>query len=208
MISSNYSFSSCKHISELFKEMFKDSDIAYKFQMAKTKSTYLISFGIAEYCKEVMMRDMKDCAFAYSFDETGTIQKKQQYDCYVRYNSTILKRVVTRFISSEFLGHCRADDLFNIFFKKLSDYQLNIDNLVHIQSDFPNVNKSFLTKVTSKIKKDNNKELALTQSCVLHPVHTYFNKALSNIHFDYVEFIQDLYSFFKRSPARIEDFHL
>lgn len=198
MVSSNFSFASCEDINELFKEMLKDSDTANKFQMARTKSTYLLSYGIAEYLREVLMRDMKDCAFAYSFDETSTIQKKQQYDCYVRYNSKIHKRIVTKYISSEFLGHCRADDLFNIFFKKLADFKLSIDNLLHIQCDWPNVNKSFFNRVVSKIKKDNNKELALTQSCILHPVHMYFNKALLNNTFDYDEFLYDIYSFFSK----------
>lgn len=84
--------------------------------MGRTKSTYLINFGIAPYLQKVFIRDVAQNTFAFSFDETGTIQGKQQYDCYIRYNSNVLKKVVTRYESLEFLGHCTAEDLFHIFF--------------------------------------------------------------------------------------------
>ena len=43
------SYRSCLNLNELFMVMFPDSDSAQNFKMSKTKVSYMIAYGIAEY---------------------------------------------------------------------------------------------------------------------------------------------------------------
>ncbi|CAL1280193.1 unnamed protein product [Larinioides sclopetarius] len=55
-VESHYSYNSCKDISNLFP----DSKIAEKFSCGPTKCSYLISFGIAPYIKNVLFKCLGD----------------------------------------------------------------------------------------------------------------------------------------------------
>ena len=57
---SKYSFNSCANKSALFSPMFPDSQITNQFSYGKTKCTYLITFGVAPYLKELLRRILKD----------------------------------------------------------------------------------------------------------------------------------------------------
>ena len=46
IVLSNYSKSSCDDIGQLFKVMFPDSNVAESFSWAKTKSRFIITYGI------------------------------------------------------------------------------------------------------------------------------------------------------------------
>lgn len=129
--SSNFSFASSNDNDSLFQEMFPDSEIASKFKMARTKNTYLLNFGIAEHIVEELKRDSLNTVFGY--------------------NSKTFKKVVTRYVSSELVGHCTADHLKDIFFNKVKSMNLDLSYLLQLGMDGPNTNLSFRKKVSDKI---------------------------------------------------------
>ena len=70
VISSHYSLRSCLGLKELFEVMFSDSEIAKSFKLSKTKCGYFINFGLAPYCKDLLVREIKAAnIFVVSFDE-------------------------------------------------------------------------------------------------------------------------------------------
>ena len=65
VVMSRYSKSSCNDVTELFKIMFPDSDIAKSFTCAKTKCRYMIVYGLAPYFQSCLLDDLKDCLPCY-----------------------------------------------------------------------------------------------------------------------------------------------
>lgn len=206
-VHSNFSYASSNHTSDLFREMFKDSNDAKKFRMGKTKNMYIINFGIAPALRASFMRDLKGVPFTFSFDETGTSQGKKQYDCYIKYKSYMSRKIVVRYLDSEFVGHCTADHLLGIFNSKIKEFEIAKELMLQIEMDGPNVNKLFLNNLNIELLK-HDKTLIEFGTCVLHPVATCFKNALNKFTLDFDEFVIDVHSFFKFSACRKEDFKL
>ena len=63
VVMSRYSKSSCNDVTELFKIMFPDSDIAKSFTCAKTKCRYMIVYDRAPDFQSCLLDDLKDRAY-------------------------------------------------------------------------------------------------------------------------------------------------
>ena len=63
VITSHYSFRSCKNISCLFSKMFPDSQVAQSFSCGATKCAYVACFSIYPYFHELLME--KICAVKF-----------------------------------------------------------------------------------------------------------------------------------------------
>lgn len=107
----HHSLNSNEGISELFKEMFPDSDIAKSFTCGKDKTGYIIRFGLASFFKKQLVDGINKAGpFVLMFDESlNQASKKKQLDIHVRYWED--DRVQSRYFGSQFLGHGRAEDL-------------------------------------------------------------------------------------------------
>ena len=70
VVMSRYSKSSCNDVTELFKTMFPDSDIAKSFTCAKTKCRYMIVYDLALHFQSCLLDDLKDSAYhVISYDK-------------------------------------------------------------------------------------------------------------------------------------------
>ena len=70
-IMSHFSYNSAQDITDVFKAMFPNSSIAQHMRCGPTKLSYLISFGIAPYFRELLLADIKKATyFVVSFDES------------------------------------------------------------------------------------------------------------------------------------------
>jgi hypothetical protein len=101
-----YSNSSCEGNNEIFRAMFTDSEIAYK--CGETKTMYISCFGLAPHFNQMLERKVRmGRSFVLLFDESlnNHLQKKQ-LDYHVRIWEH--DRVVTRYVTSDFLGHATA----------------------------------------------------------------------------------------------------
>ena len=91
--------------------MFPNSSIAQHMSCGPTKLSYLISFGIAPYFRELLLADIKKAScFVVSFDESYNHElQKEQMDFTVRYFKN--DKVESRYLTSLFLSHTTAKDL-------------------------------------------------------------------------------------------------
>ena len=74
-------------LNQLFEVMFSDSDIAKKFPMSKTKVSYVIIFGLADFFYNSLTTHVKKSSF-YSllFDESlNKVLSKEQMDLQIRF---------------------------------------------------------------------------------------------------------------------------
>ena len=94
--------------------MFLDSETASQFSMRKTKSRYMISYGLAPHFKS-RLREAVNSSIYYSlsFDESvNSVEQKCQLDVNVRFWNECRKIVKTRYHDSKFLDKPNAENLF------------------------------------------------------------------------------------------------
>ena len=127
-VMSDFSYNSSQDIGDVFRTMFPDSKIAQQWSCGATKLSYLITFGIAPHFKELLLAELTEApCFVLSFDESFNPELQQeQMDFVVRYFAQGM--VKTRYLTSTFLGHTRAD-MQAKFEEAVSD--LNVKKLAH-----------------------------------------------------------------------------
>ena len=109
-ISKQQSYNGNDSISELFKCMFPDSDIATTFTCGPDKTAYIAKFGLAVYIKEELVSQVNKSPFVLMFDESlNETTKNKQLDVHVRFWNE--GQVQSRYLGSQFMGHSTAQDL-------------------------------------------------------------------------------------------------
>lgn len=198
----NFAFNSNDGMADTFQIIFADSKIAAAYSMGATKTKYVTQFGIATYIKDELIADLFGAPFTFKFDETTTSQVKKQYDGYVQFYSRKHNRIINHYAGSLLLGHCTADNLKTHFFEFMASLKCNINSLIHIGMDGPNVNLAFQRSLEKELLELHGKRILN----ILHPVHTAFAKGLKMLNFDFNQFPSDLHFFFKYSSARRQDY--
>lgn len=207
-VESNRSFQSADGDNERYRIMFPDSEIAKCYQQGQTKMKYNIEFGIAPYVIDMIKKDFFEQPFTFKFDETTTSQVIKQYDGYICYFSKSANNIITRYCGSIFMGHCTAKDLVEHFYEFIRKLRLDLDFLMNIGMDGPNVNKKFEKDLIKDLEMKKSSSFLSIGSCNLHTVNNGFGKGINVLKeiVDLDQFAIDLNFFFKLSAARREDF--
>lgn len=185
----------------ILKRMIRDSEIVKKMQLKKDKIGYVIMFGIAPFFNKALINYLKDVSFiVVGFDESlNKITKRQQMDINVRFWDIKKEEVVTRYLTSRFLGRSRAMDLLEAFKKGIENLQEK--KLLQISMDGPNVNWTFIKEYKSELSNNNVKLLDIG-SCGLHSLHCAFKTAIYATQWDIISYMRAIYNIFKDVPAR------
>ena len=81
LVMSHFSYNSAHDITDIFKAMFPDSSIAQHMSCGPTKLSYLISFGIAPYFRDLLLADLKQTScFVVSFGESFNHELQKELD--------------------------------------------------------------------------------------------------------------------------------
>lgn len=120
--------------------MFPDSVIAKQFAQGESKCSYLVSFGLAPYFKNILLKKLGNSShFVLLFDETlNKSNQKKQLDILIRYWDSSQNEVATKYFDSAFLGHSTAEDLLREFYDKVKS--LTLSKLLQLSMDGPSVN--------------------------------------------------------------------
>ena len=174
---SHFSYNSAHDITDVFKVMFPDSIIAQHMSCGPTKLSYLISFGIAPYFMDLLLKELKDApCFVISFDESFNEElENEQMDFIVRYFKD--DEVKSRYLSSGFLGHTTAKDLKRAF--EECTEKLDLKNLIQLSMDGPDVNWKMLDLIVEdRNSNETYPNLLDVGSCSLHVVHGAFRTGM------------------------------
>ena len=196
MLDKNHSFSSANGDSDMFKKMIPDSQVAAKYSQEKTKSKYVVQFGLVSFVKDELITDVQ----------------KTPYYCklngYASFFSKKLRKIVASYCDSLFVGHCTTDDLVDHFFEFAKDLGLHLNLLLAFGIDGPNVNKSFKSKLAEELQKRGATHFLDIGTYSLHIANNAFLEGIKclkdNVNVD--QFAIDLHFFFKLSAAKREDY--
>ena len=147
VVKSHFPLRSCIDLNELFRSMFPDSGIASKFQLDKTKCSYLINYGIGPYYKDILLKSINTSPFfSISFGESlNSILQQEQMDLQVRYWDEKSMTSQTRYLDSKFIRRPNAVNLANAINSGIID--LSADKLSQLSMDGPSTNWSVLEKL-------------------------------------------------------------
>ncbi|CAF4497738.1 unnamed protein product, partial [Rotaria sp. Silwood2] len=200
------SYKLCDELNELFSSMFPDSSIVGNFSIQADKMSYVISHGLGPYFKKKLIDDVKKVdKFVLIFDEQTNNQNKKQLDMLLRYWSNEKQSVVNRFYKSVILGHAYAKTIRDIIIESFTTDGLNLNKLLMLGRDNPNINISLENLIDVEMKKQGGCLLTIG-SCNIHIVHNAFKNGILSSKWYVDSFCLDLYSWFKCSPARQEDY--
>ena len=95
----------CLNFNELFMFFFPDSDVAQSFKMSKTKVSYMIVYGIAEYFHRSLLSQLKRSPFFTPlFDESlNDILNKYQINIHIHFFDVDSGTISTRYLDSRFV---------------------------------------------------------------------------------------------------------
>ncbi|XP_070398050.1 uncharacterized protein [Nothobranchius furzeri] len=188
--------------SEIYLELFPDSEIAKNFTCGKDKTAYVVKFGLAPHIIKLLMADVNRGSFTLMFDETlNQITKTKQMDLHVRYWKE--DQVQSRYLGSQFMGHGTAKDLLHHF--KECSQQLDLKKLLSVSMDGPNVNWKFLELLQEELREQyEGRQLIVVGSCGLHTLHNACKGGFSVWQLEKV--LKAMHVLFHNVPARREDF--
>lgn len=191
----------------LFPTMFSDSLIAKSMQLQKDKVSYTICFGLAPYFEKKLAQHLKELPFvAVSFDESlNKVSQMNQMDIIVRFWSSTENKVVTRYLTSVFLGHSTSNDLIKAFKEALSS-KIELRNIIQISMDGPAVNWKFLRELQDEIDQPDSQMFVQMGSCGLHVIHGAFKTGMNSTGWNIILFLRSIYNLFKNVPARRADY--
>ena len=203
-VKENWSANSSDDNNALFTQMFPDSEIAKKFCMNRTKFSYVVNFGLGPFFKNVLTeRVSKSAFFSISFDECfNKVLQKTQMDLIVRYMHE--RKVYSQYLSSAFLGRCKAVDLKKAIMKEIEG--LNLSNLIQISMDGPNVNHALAKKMEADRESAGLPQMINTGSCSLHIVHGAFKCGAQATDWNLKKVLQCLHCLFDNTSARRDDY--
>lgn len=206
--SSNFSYESARDLKETFCAMFPDSTIATKFSCGPCKLSYLISEATGPHFHERILNDVKQSAssFTIAYDELINAKIKKQLDLKIRYWSSNEGIVKVNHLSTFLMGRATAKEITANIMKSMNDNQLLLKDLLTLESDGPNVNKTVFQMISERKKEQHLPPLLDISTCSLHMVHNMFGKGLQEFGQQIVDLVIDLQNFFKLSPVRKEDF--
>lgn len=165
---------------EVLQNMFPDSTIASNMKLGTTKIMYTVKYGLAEYFSQMLIDDICKLTtpFVYIFDESlCQVTQSKQTDTYITFFDEVTNSVVTRYFSSQFIGHGDSDTLLALF--KQTFKKIPMNNLMQIGMDGPNVNWLLYDQISEEFfNEPDNVQLIKLGSCSLHTLHGCFKTAI------------------------------
>ena len=205
---SHFSYNSAHDITDIFKAMFPDSSIAQHMSCDPTKLSYLISFGIAPYFRDLLLADLKQTSscFVVSFDESfQSWTTKEQMDFTVRYFKN--NKVESRYLTSLFLGHTTAKDLKKKVWRSYWAIR-TWRKLLQICMDGPNVNWKLLDTIAEDRSSNEQYPILLNVgSCSLHVVHGAFRNGIKQTNWEIDLLLRSLHSLFNEDTCKKRGLH-
>lgn len=205
-VDKNHSFSSNNDISFILQQMFPTSTVAQKFTCGETKSMYLAVHGIAPYFSSLLHKQTLQEPYVLLFDESlNKHMQTKQLDLWLRlWNADTVQ---SKYFDSSFLGHACASDLINSFEEKVEG-RIGLVHMAQLSMDGPSVNWATFDKLQTKIENETSQKLINVGSCGLHQLHNSFKSAVNATTWDIQHILSSLYTLFKHTPARRQDYEL
>lgn len=210
VIDKNHSFDSVDKNRLLYKAMFPDSKIADSYYMSGTKLQYLVKFGLLDYAKRIILRDMKNCSFSVHFDEVflGDLNDQVQFDVYTTYFSTVKQKVCTEYVESLSIPTNTPGDIAASIFSFIQNFKLNINHLVRISIRCACDDILYVKAIVAILKQQTLCTILDVIPCPQQIFNTAFSKLITAVKpvLDVNQMVRDFDNFFLYATCQKPDY--
>ena len=167
---------------------------------------YLVKFGLYPYFERLLTNLMnKSSWITISFDESfNRTTQTCQMDVQIRFWDHDQKKVVTRYFTSEFLGHTGMSDLLPKIKGIIS--QLNGPTVIQIGMDGPTTNVALLRVLEAERFAEDLNGFIDIGTCSLHIVHGGLGTGITQSGWLLKDALKSANYMFRDSPAKRQDF--
>jgi len=196
----NISFNSINHLSQLQSIISDDSKISKQVSLKRTKCTQIIKNVFSKTVEENIVNDLKQKKFSIYLDESTDISNTKLLAVLVKYFSDDKLHIQMLDIIPVNVDDGTAIGLFTVFKKSLKKLNLSTKNIVGYCADNASVmmgcNESFKTY----LMKENPH--VVVNGCICHTAHSIASSAASCIPNRVEILLQNISTYFSRSPKR------
>jgi hypothetical protein len=198
-IMSHFSMNSSTDLGDIFQMMFSDSSTAKKISIGRTKLAYTITYGLAPYFHNQLLREVMKChKLVVCFDEAfNQVCQQGQLDIFIRFWSDDTNIVSSRYFGSAFMGFASAKHVLDSFKEALAEVPLN--KILQVSMDGPAVNWKFIDLLTSD--DDSTVKLMNMGSCGLHTINGAFQTGHKASGWQVNAYLRAMHNLFRDSPA-------
>lgn len=140
---------------------------------------YLITDALGPYFKSILVDDINQSnGYTISFDETTNSKSKKELQVRIRYFSEMRNEIVDSHLETCFLGKATGKILPENLILIIEKSNFPLEKLIMLASDGPNVNKTVLGIINSKVFDIRQKGLLNMGTCNLHVPYNAFVQSL------------------------------
>jgi len=195
----NLSMNSATTLTQAFKVMFPDSEIAQRFQCGRTKATAIVKDLAAKH-QTLLLERMKKYPFSLATDGSNDSNSKL-YPIVVRTVDPDTLLVNAEVVSLPVLEEsATGENIFNLLDKLLTDSGISWENCVSFGCDNASVMTGVHKGVFAFIKKKNPN--CVLAGCTLHLVHLAAEKAAHLLPYQPADLLLDIFHYMKKSSVR------
>lgn len=195
----NLSMNSATTLTEAFKVMFHDSQIAQNFHCGRTKATAIVK-DLASKHKKLLVERMRNGPFSLSTDGSNDSNSKL-YPIVVRTVNPETLKVEAEVVSLPVLEESSTgENIFKLLDQLLKTSDISWSNCVAFGCDNASVMVGVHKGVFSFIKKEN--PYCVLSGCALHLVHIAAEKASHLLPYQPADLLIDIFYYLKKSSVR------
>lgn len=199
----NLSIKLADNFSQLVPKMFPDSEIAKNFHCGRTKTGQIIKQAIGAIAEEDIVNTMRETLFTLLIDESTDISVTRQMVIMARFFGT--DKVETRLYKIvAFSGKATGENLFNVVDKSFEDDNIPWHNCLSMSSDGAKAMVGEFNSVLSRVR--GQQENLWFLHCTCHVAHLAASHACSELPNVCEQLSRDVYTYFKTSGKRQDDF--
>lgn len=200
----NLPFSVSDHFTKLCKKMFPDSKIAENFSCGRTKSTQIIKRAISPSLDEEVTLACQSKPFTILCDESNDFGSDKNFVILVKFFCDNLGHTVTRFLNMPVVNIGTAENLFKALEEIIEVKKIPWSNVFGFMSDNCSVMKGRKNSVLSRIQE--KQPHVMNMGCICHLANICCGAAVKTLPMSPEDLIIDIYSHFKHSSKRKEEY--
>lgn len=126
---------SVDHLGELCSKCFKDSKATDGLKLHRTKCTEIMKNVLASYFRQELLDDIGNQKFSILLDESTDVSVSKHLGLVIRYYSNTQEKIVSSFLELIPIETADAQGIVNGLVACLENHELNINEMIGIDTD-------------------------------------------------------------------------
>ncbi|KYN50523.1 hypothetical protein ALC57_00163, partial [Trachymyrmex cornetzi] len=200
----NLPFRILEHLPKLIQSICPDSKIVKEIKCSRTKGTRILKENVAPYSIKEICNILKTTKFSLIIDETTDTSITKSLAIVVRYFDSRRLIIKDRFLTLLEVKSCTAEDLYNSIEFFFEENEIPFENMIGFAADNCAVMMGNYNGVQARFRRKIPNLFVL--GCICHSMHLCASTACLKLPSAMEDLARDIYTYFKNSSQRINEF--